>query len=51
MSDLEQTQRSALNAIQAATSADELEAIRIQLLGKKGEITQHLKAIQDRQTG
>jgi phenylalanyl-tRNA synthetase alpha chain len=45
MDELTQTVSGALAAIAAATSLAELEEQRVRLLGKKGELTQHLKQL------
>ncbi|WP_446831715.1 phenylalanine--tRNA ligase subunit alpha [Candidatus Foliamicus sp.] len=45
MGDFSERIREALAAIQAAGTLDELESLRVQLLGRKGEITARLKAV------
>ena len=42
---VEQIQNQALAAVEAADSIDGLEALRVQYLGKKGELTSQLKAL------
>lgn len=43
--DLSQRVREALAAVESASALDELEALRVRLLGRKGEITAQLKAL------
>ena len=42
---VEQIQNQALDAVEAADSIEALEALRVQYLGKKGELTSQLKAL------
>jgi phenylalanyl-tRNA synthetase alpha chain len=41
----------ATTAIEAATSADEIEELRIRYLGRRAELPQALRAVRDRETG
>ncbi|MGB0958000.1 MAG: phenylalanine--tRNA ligase subunit alpha, partial [Litorivicinus sp.] len=43
--DLDHIQRQALDAVASAESVEALESIRVQYLGKKGELTAQLKAL------
>ncbi|QGG80075.1 phenylalanine--tRNA ligase subunit alpha [Litorivicinus lipolyticus] len=43
--DLDQIQNQALDAVASAASVEALESIRVQYLGKKGELTAQLKAL------
>lgn len=45
MGEIEQLQQSALQAIQNTDNLEDLEAIRVQYLGKKGELTSYLKQL------
>lgn len=47
MSDLDKTLERALADISASQDVSELETLRVNLLGKKGEITNHLKSLQN----
>ncbi len=44
-SDLEQIHQAGLASIASATSLTDLDAVRVELLGKKGEVTQLLKSL------
>ena len=45
MSDIEAATQSALQSIEASTSLDELDSVRVNLLGKSGSITSQLKQL------
>ncbi len=45
MSDIEAVTQSALQSIQASTTLDELDQLRVNLLGKSGSITGQLKQL------
>ena len=45
MSDIEAVTQSALQSIQASTTLDELDQLRVNLLGKSGSITSQLKQL------
>ena len=45
MSDIEAVTQSALQSIQGSTTLDELDQLRVNLLGKSGSITNQLKQL------
>jgi phenylalanyl-tRNA synthetase alpha chain len=45
MENLEELQNSLLGRVAAAGDLDTLESLRVQALGKKGEVTQRLKGL------
>jgi phenylalanyl-tRNA synthetase alpha chain len=49
--DPEALEQEATTAIEAASSADEVEELRIHYLGRKAELPQALRAVRDRETG
>jgi phenylalanyl-tRNA synthetase alpha chain len=49
--DAEALEQEATTAIEAASSADEVEELRIHYLGRKAELPQALRAVRDRETG
>jgi phenylalanyl-tRNA synthetase alpha chain len=49
--DPEALEQEATTAIEAASSADEVEELRIHYLGRKAELPQSLRAVRDRETG
>jgi phenylalanyl-tRNA synthetase alpha subunit len=49
--DAEALQREALSAIEAASTADELEELRVRYLGRKSDLAQALRGVRDRETG
>ena len=49
--DVEALEQAALAAVDAATSSDEIEAIRVEYLGRKSELKLALREVRDRDTG
>jgi phenylalanyl-tRNA synthetase alpha chain len=49
--DVEALERSALAAADAASTTDEIEAVRVEFLGRKSELKLALRAVRDRETG
>lgn len=49
--DVEALERSALAAVSAAAATDEIEAVRVEYLGRKSAIKLALREVRDRQTG
>jgi phenylalanyl-tRNA synthetase alpha chain len=49
--DPEALEREAASALAAASTADEVEELRIRYLGRKAELPQALRAVRDRETG
>ena len=49
--DAEALQRDALSAIEAATTPDGLDDVRVRYLGRKSELKQALRDVRDRETG
>ena len=49
--DAEALQRDALSAIEAATTPDGLDDVRVRYLGRKSELKQALREVRDRETG
>ena len=51
MIDAEALESEAASALAAATSADEVEELRVRFLGRKAELPQALRVVRDRETG
>jgi phenylalanyl-tRNA synthetase alpha chain len=51
MIDAEALESEVASALAAATSADEVEELRVRFLGRKAELPQALRAVRDRETG
>jgi phenylalanyl-tRNA synthetase alpha chain len=49
--DAEALQREALSAIEAASTPDELDELRVRYLGRKSELKQALRGVRDRESG
>ena len=49
--DVEAVERSALSAVGAASSTDEIEAVRVEYLGRKSALKLALREVRDRETG
>ncbi|HET9242572.1 MAG TPA: phenylalanine--tRNA ligase subunit alpha [Gaiella sp.] len=49
--DVEALERAALAAVAAATSTDEIEALRVEYLGRKSKLKLALREVRDRETG
>jgi phenylalanyl-tRNA synthetase alpha chain len=49
--DVEALEQAALAAVGAATSSDEIEAVRVEYLGRKSELKLALREVRDRDTG
>ena len=49
--DVEALEQAALAAVDAATSSDEIEAVRVEYLGRKSELKLALREVRDRDTG
>ena len=49
--DAQALENAALAAVEAATSADEIEHARVEYLGRKSELKLALREVRDRETG
>ena len=49
--DVEALEQAALAAVAAASSTDEIEAVRVEYLGRKSELKLALREVRDRETG
>jgi phenylalanyl-tRNA synthetase alpha chain len=49
--DVEALEQAALAAVAAAASTDEIEAVRVEYLGRKSELKRALREVRDRETG
>jgi phenylalanyl-tRNA synthetase alpha chain len=49
--DAQELQAEALAAVERAATVDEIEAVRVEYLGRKSELKQALREVRDRQTG
>ncbi len=49
--DVEALEQAALAAVAAATSTDEIEAVRVEYLGRKSALKLALREVRDRETG
>jgi phenylalanyl-tRNA synthetase alpha chain len=49
--DAETLEKAALEAVEAATTADEIEGARVEFLGRKSELKLALREVRDRETG
>jgi phenylalanyl-tRNA synthetase alpha chain len=49
--DAQALEHAALAAVEAATSADEIESVRVEFLGRKSELKLALREVRDRETG
>ncbi len=49
--DVEAVEQSALAAVAAASSTDEIEAVRVEYLGRKSALKLALREVRDRETG
>ena len=49
--DVEALEQAALAAVAAAASTDEIEAVRVEYLGRKSELKLALREVRDRETG
>ena len=49
--DAQALENAALAAVEAATSVDEIEQVRVEYLGRKSELKLALREVRDRETG
>jgi hypothetical protein len=49
--DAQALEKDALAALEAATSADDVEQVRVEYLGRKSELKLALREVRDRETG